>query len=322
MGDFTNKRVLVTGGAGFIGSRLVERLLDLDNRVITIDNLSSGSLDNLPARSRKFGFIKGDVRNFKLVRKLAQKSDVIFHLADFIPNTKQVGPGHVVKFSMKAPLLDLDVCVRGTLNILEAARQTHASVVFASTAAVYGEPLENPVKETMPANPLSAYGTSKFAAEMYCKLFNKMHGLSVIIARIFNAYGPRQRKYVMHDFLLKLKRNPNNLKMLGSGNHVRDFIYVDDVVDGLVFLSVKKEACGQTLNLGTGVPTSIRKLVAYLAKAMGARPVITFTGVSWKGDIKTLVADLTQLKNMGYCPKYDLRQGIKDYLYWYRQVEE
>lgn len=315
-----DKRILVTGGAGFIGSHLVKRLLDLECQVVVLDNLSSGRFENLPVHS-KLSFIEGDIRNFALVKKLTKKSDMIFHLAEFIPNTKEIGPGHVVKFSMKNPFLDLEICVRGTLNVLEAARQTDAKVIFTSTAAVYGEPLENPVKETTPPNPISPYGASKLAAETYCKLFNKTYDLRAVILRLFNIYGPRQRKYVMHDALSKLEKNPDALTMLGSGNQERDFVYVNDAVDGLIFLSMKEEASGQVFNLGTGVSTSIKKVVTYITKLLGIKPVVTYTGSSWKGDINILVADPTQLRRIGFTPKYSLEHGIKEFVSWYRQAE-
>lgn len=316
-----DKRILVTGGAGFIGFHLVKRLLDLECQVIVLDNLSSGRLENIPVHSR-LSFIKSDVRNFALVKKLTKNSDMIFHLAEFIPNTRQIGPGHVIKLSMKNPLLDLDICVRGTLNVLEAARQADAKIIFTSTAAVYGEPLESPVKETTPPNPVSCYGASKLAAETYCKLFNKTHGLPAVIVRLFNICGPRQRKYVMYDILSKLRKNPNTLTMLGSGSQERDFVYVNDAVDGLIFLSVKEEASGQTFNLGTGVSTSIKKVVTYITKILGMKPVVTYTGSSWKGDINILVADPTKLRRIGFAPKYTVEQGITEFVSWYRQAEK
>lgn len=316
-----DKRILVTGGSGFIGSHLVKRLLDLECQVVVLDNLSSGMLENLPVHSR-LNFIEGDVRNFALVKKLTKKSDMIFHLAEFIPNTRQIGPGHVVKFSIKNPLLDLDICVRGTLNVLEAARQASAKIIFTSSAAVYGEPLEKPIKETTPPNPISPYGASKLAAETYCKVFSKTHDLPVIIVRLFNIYGPRHRKCVMYDTLSKLKKNSKTLTMLGSGDQERDFVYVNDAVDGLTFLSIKEEASGQTFNLGTGVSTSIKKVVTYITRILGINPVVTYTGSSWKGDINILVSDPTKLRRIGFTPKYSLEQGIKKFVSWYRQAEK
>jgi len=314
------KKILVTGGAGFIGSCLVEQLLDLDCDVMVLDNLSSGVLQNLQFNSESLSFVRGDVRDFALVQKLTQKSNIIFHLAEFIPNTEQNGPGHVVKFSMRKPLEDLDVSVRGTLNVLEAAKETRSRIVFVSTAAVYGKTLKNPIKETTPLNPTSPYGASKSAAETYCRLYNSIYDLPVIIVRLFNVYGPRQRKYLMYDTLLKLEENPHTLTMLGSGNQKRDFIYVKDAVEGLILLSANEECYGETLNLGTGIPTSVKEVVTRITKILGVTPNVKYTGMSWKGDIKSLVADVAKLRKIGFTPKYRLEQGIERLISWFQEV--
>jgi len=314
------KRILVTGGAGFIGSHLVEQLLDLDCKVVVLDDLSSGMLENLRFNSKRLSFVQGDVRDFALVQKSIKKSDIVFQLAEFIPNTLQNGPGHVVKFSMKNPLEDLDICVRGTLNVLEAAKEAHSRVVFASTAAVYGAAPENPIKETTPINPTSPYGASKSAAEIYCRLYNNIHNLPVVIVRLFNVYGPRQRKYLMHDTLLKLEENPHTLTMLGSGDQKRDFIYVKDAVDGLILLSAKEECYAETFNLGTGIATSVKEVVTCITNILGVTPAVKYTGRSWKGDINFLVADVTRLRKVGFAPKYSLEQGIERSISWFQQA--
>jgi len=315
-----DKRVIVTGGAGFIGSHLVKKLLDSNNQVVVLDNLSSGIFENLPVHSQ-LTFINGDIRDSTLTKKLVENSDVIFHLAEFLPNTRQFGPGHVVKFSMENPFFDLDNCVRGTLNVLEAAKEANVKVVFTSSAAVYGDPVEVPIKETTPPNPVSCYGASKLAAETYCKVYSKTHNLPVVIVRLFNIYGPRQRKCVMHDVLSKLSKNPNALTMLGSGDQERDFVYVDDAVEGLILLSVKEEATGQIFNLGTGISTSIKEVLNHIVRILGAEPVVTYTGSSWKGDVGILVADSTKVRGIGFTPKYSVEQGIKEFVSWYQHAE-
>ena len=320
--SIVGKRILITGGAGFIGSNLVERLLALNCQIIVLDNLSSGRIENLSLASRQLSFVSGDIRDLALVKNVTKKSDIVFHLAEFIPNTEQNGPGHVIKFSTRQPLVDLDVSVRGTVNLLESARQVRAKVVFASTAAVYGEPLESPIKETAPINPISPYGASKSAAEMYCRVFNRIYELPVVIARLFNVYGPRQRKYLMHDILLKLKKNPNSLAILGSGNQKRDFVFVNDAVEGLILLAALEESCGETFNLGTGVSTSVKRVVTCTTKILDVTPEIKYTGSSWKGDIKTLVADVTKIRKIGFIPRVSLLQGIRKFINWFQQAEK
>jgi len=315
----TGRKALVTGGAGFIGSHLVEALLRSHNDVIVLDDLSTGTLQNLRFRSRQLKIIKGDVRNAELVKKLARKSDFIFHLAEFIPNTKQAGSGHVIKFSVDNPFEDLDICVRGTLNVLEAAKEANAGVLFTSTAAVYGDTARKPLRETTPVNPISPYGASKSAGEVYCKLYANLHGLDVKIVRLFNVFGPRQRKYIMYDILSRLEKNPRILKILGSGKHVRDFVYVGDVVKAIIFLSQKAEYSGEVFNVGTGVPTSMDEVARDIADLLNIEPRLEHTGSSWKGDIAYVVADVSKLRRAGIVPRYGLRSGLRKLIDWFQQ---
>jgi UDP-glucose 4-epimerase len=313
------KTALVTGGAGFIASHLVDALLRSHNQVIVLDDLSTGTLQNLRSRSRQLKIIRGDVRDAELVKQIARKSDFIFHLAEFIPNTKQVGSGHVIKFSMDNPFVDLDICVRGTLNVLEAAKEANARVLFTSTAAVYGNSVGKPFKETTAVNPISPYGASKSAAETYCRLYANVHGLDVKIVRLFNVFGPRQRKYIMYDILSKLQKNPGILKMLGSGKEVRDFIYVGDVVRTMLFLSSQTEYSGEVFNVGTGIPTSTDEVARDITHLLNVEPQMEYTGSSWKGDINYLVADVSKLRAAGIAPRYSIRSGLQKLIDWFQQ---
>lgn len=311
--DLVDKRILVTGGAGFIGSHLTKALLENGNQVIVIDNLSSGRFESLPTHPR-LRFLKADILDFALVDKVMKQIDFVFHLAEYIPNTS----GHVIKYSMNKPQEDLKVSGIGTVNILEAARKAQARVVFTSTAAVYGEPIENPVRENSPKNPISPYGASKLAAEVYCRLYHKIHGLPVVITRLFNVYGPRQRKYVMYDILSKVDNDPGKLRILGSGDQKRDFVYVDDAVRGLTYLSNREDAYGQSFNLGTGISTSIKQIVKHVVTLLNVDPIISYTRSSWKGDIKNLTADTTKLSRTGFHTRYDLIQGLRELIHWFQ----
>ncbi len=313
-----SEKILVTGGAGFIGSNLVERLLALGHCVTVLDDLSSGNAENLPS-VQNLRFVDGDIRSFRLVKKLVADSDLVFHLAEFIPNTEQFGPGHVIKFSMRRPLTDLDICIRGTLNLLEATKETKVKMVFASTAAIYGNARSNPIREDTSVIPISPYGVSKASAEMYCDLYHRIYDVPLVIARFFNVYGPRQRKYLMYDTLLKLSKNPKELTTLGSGNQQRDFVFVDDVIDALVLLSESKAANGEAFNVGTGIPTSAREVVTCIVKVLRMNPVLSYSGSSWAGDIDVLVADISKIKKLGFSPKYNLTEGIKKLVEWYRK---
>lgn len=310
-----NKRVVITGGAGFIGSHLVDALQAMGNQVTVIDNLSSGKSENLRVNSN-LTFIEGDVRDINLVKKITKKSDIIFHLAEYIPNSNY-GPGHVIKYSVEDPYTNLDICVKGMLNILECAKQSTTKIVYTSTAAVYGEPFEIPVKETALPNPLSPYGVSKLAAESYCKVYSQMYDMPITIARLFNVYGPRQKKYVMYDILRKLKCDDSKLEILGNGDQQRDFIYVKDVVEGLITLSVIEEGCGNIYNMGTGISTSIKQLIECMINILDVNPIINFTDQTWKGDIYALIADTKKINDIGIFPKYGVKEGVKELIKWY-----
>lgn len=315
--NVVDKNILITGGAGFIGSHLTQALLNNGNQVIVLDNLSSGIFENLPTHLG-LKFVKGDILDVALVDRLMKHIDLVFHLAEYIPNTS----GHVVEYSMNNPLKDLEISVKGTINVLEAARKTKAKVVLTSTAAVYGEPIESPVEEECATNPISPYGASKLAAEVYCNMYYNTHELPIVVARLFNVYGPRQRKYVMYDILSKLKSNPKKLEILGTGEQKRDFIYVGDVVNGLIYLSTLEEAYGQTFNMGTGISTSIKQIVKYITELLNVDPNVTYTGSSWKGDIKRLTADTAKLVRTGFSLKFELAQGLEGLVFWFQQAKK
>jgi UDP-glucose 4-epimerase len=224
--------VLVTGGAGFVGSHLADRLANEGAKVYVLDNLSSGRRDNISGKNVEL--VQGDIRNAKLVDTLVKKSDIVFHLAEYIPETSSYGPGHVIKYSVENPLLDFDVSCRGSLTVLDKCRKYDKEIVFTSSAAVYGENKNASVSEDSPTAPSSPYGASKLCAETYMVLYSKLYKMPVTVLRFCNIYGPRQRKYLMYDILLRLMKNPNKLEILGTGMEQRDFIYVDDAINAML----------------------------------------------------------------------------------------
>lgn len=309
------KRILITGGAGFIGSHLVEELIKGKNEVVVLDNLSSGTLDNIP-KNKRLMFVQGDIRDLDLVDRLVSGSDIIFHLAEFIPSTQSFGSGHVVKYSNDNPLVDFDVSARGTLFVLDSVKKHEKRLVFASTAAIYGK-TKVPIKENSRPNPISPYGTSKLCAEEYVKLYSRIYGTPTSTLRFFNVYGPRQTKYVMYDILLKLQKNPSLLSMLGSGKEERDFVYVKDAVKALILVAQDHAAFGQTYNVGTGVPTRISELTQLMTEILRLNPKVRFLGTSWKGDVQKLVADVSKISRIGYEPAYSLKEGLEKLIRWF-----
>lgn len=312
------KTALVTGGAGFVGSHLADRLANEGVHVFALDNLSSGREDNVS--NKDVEFVYGDIRDSELVDGLVKKSDIIFHLAEYIPDTTNYGSGHVIKYSVENPLLDFDVSCRGSLIVLDKCRIYDKEIVFTSSAAVYGENKGVFVSEDSPTTPSSPYGASKSCAETYMLLYRKLYGLPVTVLRFCNIYGPRQRKYLMYDILLRLTKNPKKLEMLGSGMEQRDFIYVDDAINATLLAVRSQKSDGAVFNVGTGTSVTIRETVRVILKAIGMQPEVSFTQASWKGDIKKLCANVDRIMKLGFQPKYSLEDGLKETIKWFKNT--
>lgn len=296
---------LVTGGAGFIGSHLVDRLVEDGLDVTVIDNLHAGKLENLDSSKGGTTLIKGDVRDVELLKRVIVDVDIVFH----------IGANASVPYSVENPRYDFETNALGTFNILEASVNSGVKkVVYASTAAVYGEPEYIPMGEKHPLRPISPYGASKLAGESVGMAFKETYGLNFASIRIFNTYGPRQPRYVMYDFIMKLKKNPKNLEVLGTGEQVRDYCYVSDMVD--VFMLTAEKGDG-IYNAAGGVPTSIRELAELMVSEISPGAKIQYGGKTWKGDINTLIADITKLRNLGFAPKVDIESGIKTMIEWF-----
>lgn len=306
--------MLVTGGAGFIGSWLSEYLVREGALVKVLDNFQSGSMKNLNHVLDFINIVKGDVRNYEEVKKAVEEMDMIFHLA---ANAN-------VYASILDPNYDFDTNALGTFNILKAVRERadNAIVIFTSSAAVYGEPMYTPIDEQHPLNPVSFYGASKLAGEAYCRAFYNIYGIKIVILRLFNVYGPRQSRYVMFDLLRKLSRDPTRIEVLGSGEQKRDFIYITDCVEALLIAASTPAAIGKTINIGSGIGITINQLVNILLELLelNGKTKVIYTGKSWEGDINTLVADVTLSQNLlGFRPKISLRSGLINLISWFKK---
>jgi UDP-glucose 4-epimerase len=302
--SFEKKEVVVTGGAGFIGSNLCRRLLEEGAKVTAFDNLSSGKIDFIKdLMDDEFNFVKGDIRDPVELEKATKNCEVIFHLA------AQTS----VPFSMKNPKEDCEINVVGTLNVLEAARKADARVVFASSAAVYGNPEKRPTPETYPTNPIAFYGLSKLLGENCCRFHQETYDLEVVILRIFNVYGPNCHG-VIYDFLDKLQKTPNKLEVLGTGRQARDFVYISDMVNFLLEAATSPAAAGQVFNVGTGTTTSVSELAKMIIEILGLKDVdIYFTGgQAWEGDMDITLADNSKAVNkLRWRPQVNLKEGLK-----------
>ncbi len=246
---------LVTGGAGFIGSHIVERLLADGNRVRVLDDFSTGNRENLP-ELEGLEIITGDVGNFESVRKNMEDVDVVFHEAAVasVPRT------------ISDPLGSQKTNYQGTLNALEAARQCGVRrVVFAASAAAYGDDPELPKREDMPPKPLSPYAVDKLASEYACQVYYCLHGLETVSLRYFNVFGPRQDPSspysgVISVFADKLI-NKEQPTIFGDGGQTRDFVYVADVVEANIKAATEKTAPGNTINIASGISVSLNDLL-------------------------------------------------------------
>jgi UDP-glucose 4-epimerase len=300
-------KVLVTGGAGFIGSNIVRRLLDLEHHAVVLDDLSSGYRQNLLA---EVPFVEGDVRDAGTVRRAAQGCDVILHLAASVGN----------KRSIEHPLTDSAINLLGTLNVLEAAR-SHGihRVVFSSSAGVFGELKTLPISEDHAQDPDSPYGTSKLAAEKMCLVYNKLHGMSNLCLRYFNVYGPHQRfdayGNVIPIFANRLlTRQP--LVIFGDGEQTRDFVNAHDVAAANLRAALAPSAVKGAFNIGSGTRISIRTLASRMQEVAGIA-----VGVSHApprpGDVRDSLADIRLARAaFGYEPEVPLEQGLAVYWQW------
>lgn len=297
----------VTGGAGFIGSHLSEALAEAGHEVLIIDDLSSGKIGNIAHLTPKetVTFIQGSITGFDLLQKQFQGVDGVFHQAAFVS----------VPRSIKDPLLNHTINITGTLNVLLAAREAGVKkVVFASSAAVYGNLPELPKREDMPVDPQSPYALAKLTGEYYCRLFSELYGLKTAALRYFNVYGPRQDPSsdyaaVIPKFIHRLK-NGRPPVIYGDGEQTRDFVFVKDVVQANI-KAMDSDAQG-IFNVASGVQISVNDLATTLSRLFG------FSGIPVRapgraGEVKFSVADISKAgKSFTFHPEYSLDSGLKN----------
>ncbi|MFZ2489531.1 MAG: NAD-dependent epimerase/dehydratase family protein [Anaerolineae bacterium] len=296
-------RYLITGGAGFIGVALANYLVENGHHVRVLDDLSTGDPDRL---DRRVLFSRGDVRNVPVLWTHLQDVECVFHLAARV----------AVPESILYPQEYNDVNVGGTVALLTAMRDVGASrIVLASSAAVYGEQPQQPVREEMLPNPDSPYAVSKIAAEQYLFTLSRLYGLQAVALRIFNAYGPGQRIPPAHapvaPLFLKRALGGGSLVIHGDGKQSRDFVYIDDVVRALASASQTDDAVGQTINIGSGEETTLRQLAAKVEIVTG-RETQMLMNETQRGGVSRLVADVQKAQQvLGYQPQVTLTDGLR-----------
>jgi len=304
-----NLKILITGGAGFIGSHLVDHCLKIGHETVVLDNFFSGKIENIQKHmsNKKFRLVKGDIRNTEDVEKALEGVDAVCHLAAIVN----------IPLSIEKPLFVNEVNVQGTLNLLEASVKHEVQrFVYISTCAVYGEAKYLPINEEHPTNPLSPYGASKLAAEHYCKVFHQIYELPIVCLRFFNVYGPRQPSGAYGGVIttfLKLLKKKKILTIFGDGNQTRDFLYVADAVQACMLALQRKNCVGQTFNIGTGVETSINELARILIGYVNKPQAKVVNVEERKGDIRESYADISKAKKeLGFKPKFLINDGLKE----------
>jgi UDP-glucose 4-epimerase len=310
-------RVFVTGGAGFIGSHTVTRLLEAGDDVLVWDDLSTGKRANLDGVTDRITFIEGDIRNYDaLLAEVRQwQPDAILHLAA-IPSVPR---------SVEEPRLTHAVNLTGTVNVLEAARRTGIGrVVLACSAAIYGNEPGVPKSEVMPAGPSSPYGLEKWQSEQYMGLYAALFGMTTVSLRYFNVFGPRQDPHspysgVISIFLDRLF-NDRPLMIDGTGEQTRDFIYVADVAEANRCALTAPLTGHERFNIGRGEETSILRLHDQLCQIVGRPPQPTF-GPARTGDVFRSCADVRHAAStLGFTARYSVPAGLEQLVEWYRST--
>jgi len=299
-------RVLITGGAGFLGTALAHRLVQEGHRVQVLDDLSAGDPSRLP---KEVLFTRGDVRDVPRLWTLLRDVECVFHLAARV----------FVAESVLYPREYNAVNVGGTVSVMEAMRDAGVKrVVLTSSGAVYGNQCHQPVHEELEPDPDSPYAVSKLAAEHYVRTIGRLWGIETVILRVFNAYGPGQFAPVYRapviPALTKQALSGGSLVVFGNGEQIRDFVYVDDVVDALVAAATAKNVDRAIINVGSGQGTSINQLAQYVGVVVGRRTRTLYSQAE-DGGVPQLVADITLAQEkLGFRPRLSLEEGLCQYL--------
>lgn len=313
------KKILVTGGAGFIGSNLIGALLEKNYLVICLDNLATGSRENIEEFQgiTNFEFVEGDILDFELVSRLCEGAYAVSH---------QAALGSVPR-SIKDPLTSNKVNIEGTLNVFKAAVDQKVNrVVYAASSSTYGDSIVLPKQEDKIGNPLSPYAVTKFVNELYASVFKRTYGLNTIGLRYFNVFGPKQDPQGAYAAVIPLFVNAildgRKPVINGDGNHSRDFTFVKNAVQAnLLALEAPEEKCNEVYNVAFGQRTTLNELVSLINEICG-RNIESDHRDERVGDIKHSLADISKARQMlDYNPQYSIRDGLEKTIAWYSNVK-
>lgn len=314
-------KIVVTGGAGFIGSHIAESCANDGYEVVIIDNLDGYYSLKLKKKNIDYilnggnaTFIRGDITDLDFLRKVIDKDvEYVFHEA------AQAG----VRISVENPFKPNNVNVLGTLNVLQASLDTDVErVINASSSSVYGKVEYLPFDERHPTQPVSPYGVSKLAAEHYCRVFYEVYGLPIVSLRYFTVYGPRMRPdLAISVFTGKMLKN-EPITIFGDGEQTRDFTYIEDIVDANMKILNTSNADGKVMNIGSGNRISVNDLAKNLRVAIGSSSKINYAGAQ-RGDARHTFADVSLAKKLiGYEPNVSIEEGLKRFVEWYKAFRE
>ena len=307
--DFKGLDIAITGGAGFIGSHLTEKLLDLGASVTVIDNFLHGNKIEHLTGHKHLTVHQADIRETKTMTRLLKGKNLLFHLAAVVG----------VEETQESPYEVLDVEIGGTVNILNAAAKNNIKrFVFGSSSEVYGDSVE-PTTEEARLSPKSTYAVAKLVGEEYCKAFYHQYNLPFTILRYFNVYGPRQdKRCVISRFIKRILAN-ETIYIYGDGEQTRDFTHVDDAIHMTLLAAIKGETVSQAINIGTGVATTINDLVRTIAQSLNTNSQIKQKHVDYdetrprKIEVFTRTADISKAKRLlQYEPRIQLKEGIRE----------
>jgi len=302
-------KILITGGAGFIGSHLADLLLSKNYQAVAIDNLSLGRIENIKhlRGNKRFKFIKEDLLNFSKLERIFKNIsfDAVFHLA----------ANSDIQNSAKDPKIDLDNTFMTTWNVLECCRLFDVNkFVFASSSAIYGNVDKKLTEDLGPLFPISYYGASKLSSEAFISAYSYMNNIQTWILRFPNVVGERATHGVIYDFIKKLKNNPNKLEILGNGEQRKPYIYVKDLIEAVFFVCQKTKGRLNYFNIGGEGRTAVKEIAKIICEEMKLGNVeFRYTGgeSGWKGDVPYFEYDLSKIHKLGWRARYSSTEAVR-----------
>ena len=301
-------KILVTGGAGFIGSHIVDRLMKEGHEVIVYDNLSSGKIEFIEQhmKSKGFQFVHADLLDFEKLNEVMSGVDLVYHVA--------ANPD--VRRGAQDTKVHLEQNVLATYNVLESMRLNDVKdIVFTSTSTVYGEAEKIPTPEDYgPLAPISLYGASKLASEAFIMAYAHTFEMRAVIYRFANIVGPRSTHGVIYDFIMKLLKNPRELEILGDGTQSKSYLHVEDCVDAIIFGYENRKRGVEIFNIGSEDWINVRKIADIVVEEMGLENVrYRFTGGKrgWKGDVPKMLLSIEKIKDYGWRPEHNSEESVR-----------